>query len=188
MTDRTWWPRIAVAGAALWVSACAPPPSQFDRYYTANQWPEAARAFALDGSLRNNEAALYHAGVVYGTPGRPPYDPTTATELLSTLVTRFPNSKYRGDATARLLFLGEVVRLQHDADARAKELEAQVASLTREVHDVRARLDASTAQSDSLRGVLARVEADRREREDQLRSLRLELQRLMEIDLKPRRP
>jgi hypothetical protein len=39
-----------------------------------------------------------------------------------------------------------------------------------------------------MRKNTTRLESDLREREDQLRALRLELQRLKEIDLKPRRP
>ncbi|MEP6491859.1 MAG: hypothetical protein ABJF01_04235 [bacterium] len=163
-------------------------PTQFDRDFVAEQWSDAAREFAADPSLRNNENALYRAGVLFGTPRRPTYDPAKALDLLSTLLTRFPQTGHRADATARLLLLQDVLRLQREAGLHEIELQERVAALTREIRDVRARLDLSTAQIDSLRGVLARLEADRREREEQLRTLRQELHRLKEIDLRPRRP
>ena len=134
-----------------------------------------------------NERALYLAGgVLYGTPGLPTYDPIKSRELLSFLLTRFPETDHRIDATGRTLLLDEVLRAQRNAAQRERELEAQIASLTRESHDLRTKIDSATQQSDSLRSTLTRVENDRKEKEDQLKALRLELQRLKEIDLKPR--
>ena len=51
------------------------------------------------------------------------------------------------------------------------------------------RLDSLTLQVDSLRSSAARLQDTLRDRDEQLRITRLELQRLKEIDLKPiRRP
>lgn len=177
---------LAVA-ATLSATGCVKP-SQFDRDFVAEQWSDAAREFAADPSLRNNEHALYRAGVIFGTPRRPTYDPAKALELFSALLARFPSTSHRADATARLLLLEDVLRLQREAGVHEVELQAQVAALTRDIHDVRARLDLATSQSESLQKIITRLEAERRDREEQLRALRQELQRLKEIDLRPRRP
>ncbi|MGH7619180.1 MAG: hypothetical protein ACREPM_18315, partial [Gemmatimonadaceae bacterium] len=67
-------------------------------------------------------------------------------------------------------------------------LENRIAELTRQTQELRARADSSTTQGDSVRAVVNRLEAERRDREEQLRALRLELQQLKEIDLKSRAP
>ena len=109
-------------------------------------------------------------------------------EALSTLLRRFPDTKHATDASARLVLLEDVLAARRDAAQRERELDARIAMLTREVRDLRARLDSIAAPTEPLRAMVARLEADRREREEQLKALRLELQRLKEIDLKPRAP
>jgi hypothetical protein len=161
-------------------------PTQFERYISQQQWTDAAREFAADSSLRDNPRTLYQAGVLFGTPKIVTYDPIKSRDVFSTLITRFPNTEYRSDATGRMLLIEEVLRSQHVAADREQELETQIAQLTKESRALRARIDSGVVQSDSLRNALNRVEADRREKDEQLKALRLELQRLKEIDLKPR--
>jgi predicted RNase H-like nuclease (RuvC/YqgF family) len=179
---------IAGAGVFALVVAVACATSPFDRYLAEERWVDAARVFTADSALLNNEHALYSAGVLYGTPGRATFDAERARVLLRRLVSRFPQSKYRNDATERLSLLDEVARVQREADARERDLTSQIDALTTETRQLRARLDSIGSQADQQRRNSTRLDAELRERDDQLRALRLELQRLKEIDLKPRPP
>lgn len=181
MNRRTW----IAALAALICVACSHP-TQFEKYIAQQQWTDAAREFSADSSLRHDPHQLYLAGVLYGTPKIVTYDPLKSRNLFSDLISQFPNTNYRADATGRMLLIDEVLRAQRAAADRQQELEAQVAQLTKESRSLRARIDSGVVQSDSLRNALTRVEGDRREKDEQLKALRLELQRLKEIDLKPR--
>jgi Trp operon repressor len=176
-----------LCAATVVIAACARP-SRFERDLSAQQWSDAALIFASDTSLQHDEQALYRAGILFGTPGRPTYDAAKARELLSALVTQFPSTDHRDDANARMLLLDEIVRIQRDSARTERDLEARVSTLTRESQALRARADSSMTLNDSLRAVIARMDVERRERESQLQALRRELQRLKEIDLKPRPP
>lgn len=181
--------RVLVGMAALLVAACIHrPTTQFDRYMASGQWVDAAREFSNDSLLQNDEEAIYQAAILHGTPDRPTYDPTRARGLFQGLLTKFPGSKHRDDAAARMMLLDDVLRTRRVAAARERELEDRIAALTRESATLRVRIDSSAAQSDSLRGAIARIETLRKERETEVAALRLELQRLKEIDLKPRPP
>lgn len=79
----------------------------------------------------------------------------------------------------------ERVAAQQQIEAQ-RRLEARIEALVVETARLRAALDTVSAQNDSLLKSTARLEADVREREEQMRAIRLELQRLKEIDLKPR--
>jgi hypothetical protein len=160
----------------------------FDAYYGAARWSEASAAFLADSSLMNDERALYRAGILYGTPGRPTYRPERADSLLRRLISRFPGSDYRRDATERVAALDALVRERDSVSARMHAIEQRVADLTTAAGSLRRQLDSLTVQSDSLRRSTSRLEADLRDRDEQLRAARLELQRLKEIDLKTSRP
>jgi Trp operon repressor len=162
--------------------------TQFDHYYANAQWVEAARAFAADSTLATNQHELYRAALLYSTPGRPTYDATKGRELLQRLLATFPTTSHRDDAETRLLLLSDMLRTREDAARLERELENRVTDLTRQVQALRARGDSAIAQNDSLRTAMGRLDAERREREEQLKALRLELQQLKEIDLKPKRP
>lgn len=177
--------RIVALGLAA-TTACAT--SQFDRYLSRQQWADAARVFAADSSLQNDEHALFEAGVLYGSPGRPTFDAERSRLLLRRLIARFPQSKYLGDATDRLALLDEIARAKRDAEAHERELTMRIDALTTETRLLQARFDSLASQSDQLRRSAARAEAELHDREEQLKALRNELQRLKEIDLKPRRP
>jgi peptidoglycan hydrolase CwlO-like protein len=178
--------RTCVAAIAALIGVGCSHPTQFERYISQQRWTDAAREFAADSSLRNRDRTLYQAGVLFGTPKIVTYDPIKSRNLFSDLIAQFPNTEYRSDATGRMLLIDEVLRAQRSAADRQQELETQVAQLTKESRALRARIDSGVVQSDSLRNALNRVEADRREKDEQLKALRLELQRLKEIDLKPR--
>jgi len=181
--------KTAVRGAAILALAVAcARATQFDRYFAQEQWADAARAFAADSSLRGDEHALYRAALLFGTPGRPTYNPDTARVLLSRLLMRFPRTEHRNDAVAQLALLDHLVTSQRAAELRARELESRIEALTRETRDLRARADSTTAQSDSLRATITRLETEIAKRDEQLKALRLELQQLKEIDLRPRPP
>jgi len=167
--------------------ACATT-TQFERYLQESRWADAARVFSADSSLLNDDHALYSAGVLYGSPERPTFDPAIGTDLLRRLVTRFPQSKYRNDAVSRLALLDQIIRARRDADERQRQLSAEIETLTADTRLLRARLDSAGMQSDQAKRNTTRLEAELRDRDEQLRTLRRELQRLKEIDLKPRPP
>ena len=167
--------------------ACASA-TQFDRYLDERRWADAARAFSADSSLLNDDRALYAAGVLYGSPERPTFDPAIASDVLRRLISRFPQSKYRNDAASRLALLDQVISARSDAEKRQRELAAEIESLTADTRLLRARLDSVSLQTDQIRRNSTRLEAELRDRDEQLRTLRRELQRLKEIDLKPRPP
>jgi len=177
--------RLVGAVTALAVfAACVHRTTPFERYVEQEQWLDAAREFESDTTLRSNERDLFAAGVLYGTPGRTSYDLAKARETWRTFLMRFPASPRRGEAAERLALVEEVLHTQQDASVHAQELQDRIAQLERDVRGLRAHLDSLTATSDSLRNVISRAEVERRDRESQLNALRLELQRLKDIDLK----
>ena len=178
--------RAVAVTITLVVAACAHPPTQFDRYMASGQWVDAARAFSSDSLLQNNEEKIYEAAILHGTPDRPTYDPTRARGLFQRLLMMFPGTKHRDDAAARMMLLDDILRTRRVAADSAANLDKRIADLTRDLQTLRLRIDSSAAQNDSLRAVIARIETLRKDRETELAALRLELQRLKEIDLKPR--
>jgi len=167
--------------------ACATT-TQFDRYIDEGRWADAARTFSADSALFNNDEELYKAGVLYGSPERPTFDPAIASDLLRRLIARFPQSKYRGDAASRLALLDQIIRARRESEERQRAVAAEIESLTADARLLRARLDSVSMQSDQAKRNTTRLEAELRDRDEQLRTLRRELQRLKEIDLKPRPP
>jgi hypothetical protein len=175
---------IAMTGAIVSMCACASS-SPFDRMLNEHRWADAAQLFAADSTLINDEQALYSAAVLFGSPSKPTYDPERARTLLQRLLTTFPNSKYVPDAQDRLALLDEALRARAGI-ARVRELEARIAELTAQQVRLRAAFDSVQTQSDAVKRSTARLEADVRDRDEQLRALRLELKQLKEIDLRPR--
>lgn len=177
---------LVVLLVALAIMGCAT--SRVRPNISDQQWIADAHAFDANPALMNDERALYRASVLFGTPGRPTYDPAKARTLLLAFLDRFPGSDRRDDATERLALLDDIVRVRRDAATRQRELEARIDVATADARVLREKLDSASSQGDQMRKNSTRLESDLREREDQLRALRLELQRLKEIDLKPRRP
>ena len=105
--------------------------------------------------------------------------------LFGRLLATFPNSAHVPDVVDRIALLDEVLRARSSA-SRLRELEARIAELTAQQARLRAALDSAQAQTEASRRSAARLEAEGRDRDEQLRALRLELRQLKEIDLKPR--
>ena len=171
--------------ASIWSMSACVSSRPFDRMIAEQRWADAAQLFAADSALANDEHALHEAAVLFGSPSRPTYDPERSRTLFRRLVTRFPSSPYVSDARERIAMLDEVVRAR-GVLARVRELETRIADLTSQQARLRAGLDSAQAQGDATRRSAARLEADVRDRDEQLRALRLELKQLKEIDLKPR--
>jgi hypothetical protein len=178
---------IVVTGLALLAGGCARA-TQFDRYYANSQWADAAREFTRDSAASLNEHELYRVALVYGTPGRSTFNAAKGRQLLQFLLARFPETPHRDEAESRLMLINDLLQARDDAVRKQQELEGRIAELTRQTQELRARADSSVAQADSLRGLLTKLEGERRDKEEQLRALRLELQQLKEIDLKSRPP
>lgn len=160
--------------------------SSFDRSLSDEQWLAADQAFSADTTLQNDEQALYRAAVLYGSPNLPTYDGDRARALLRRLFARFPQTKYGPRAAERLAFLDEVARTRRDASLHEADLRRRVAAMSAELPALQRRLDSLEAENRELRQSVTRLESDLRDREAQRRVLSLELERLKEIDLKPR--
>jgi chromosome segregation ATPase len=106
--------------------------------------------------------------------------------LLQRLLAQNPQSKYRGEALDRLALIESMLRQRDSITAERQGLDDRIAQLTTETKRLRASLDSATSRNDSLQHAMTRVEADLKDREDQLRALRLELARLKQIDLNQR--
>jgi septal ring factor EnvC (AmiA/AmiB activator) len=78
--------------------------------------------------------------------------------------------------------------VQPQAQVDAKALEARMIEMAARMDTLRAKLEDLQVQNDSLRRATSRMESEVRDREEQIKAIRLELQRLKEIDLKPKRP
>jgi hypothetical protein len=180
--------RRATVSCVVMLAAVGCATTQFDRYLAQQRWADAATAFAADSSLHNDPRALYQAAVLYDSPDRPTYDPARARELFGQLLARFPASAYRADAASRLALLEQLLNGRADAAARERDLEARIAALANQVRQLHTQLESASAQSDSLRRGTGRLQSDLRERDEQLRALRLELERLKAIDLRRRPP
>ena len=77
-----------------------------------------------------------------------------------------------------------VIPAQPQVDAKA--LEIRLAAMTARMDTLVAHLEELQARNDSLRRSSTRMESEIRDRDEQIKAIRLELQRLKEIDLKPR--
>jgi two-component system sensor histidine kinase GlrK len=179
-------PVLAVGALVLALTATGCATSQFDRLLSQERWTDAAQVFAADSSLMNDEGALYRAAMLFSSPGKPTYTPARARTLLQRLLTRYPGGEHAAAARDRLALLDDARLEREAAELRIRDAEAHIAALEGEIGQLRARLDSARVEADSMRRANARLEADARDREEQLRSLRLELERLKAIDLKPR--
>ena len=97
-------------------AGCASSGGPFREHYAAGRLEAAAEAFEADSSLHDEAGALYRAGLLYGTPGSPVYDPARAAEQLGRLLELHPEAdRARGART--------VLRLLTRADSLARQLE-----------------------------------------------------------------
>ena len=134
----------------------------------------------------NDDWAVLQAARLYSSPDRGAYDLGKARMLLQRLLARNPQSKYRDDARDRLALIEGVLHERDSVTAQRRALDDRIVQLMNDTRRLRASLDSTAARNDTLQRNVSRIEADLRDREDQLRALRLELSRLKEIDLNPR--
>jgi len=147
---------------------------------------DAKTAFESDSSLMNEDWALLDAAKLYSSPGRGVYDPGRARMLLQRLLARNPQSTYRAEAQDRLALVETMLHQRDSLVAERRAVDDRIAQLTAETRRLRVSLDSVVARNDSLQRSVTRLETDLRDREDQLRALRVELARLKQIDLNPR--
>lgn len=103
---------VAVALVSLMLSGCAT--SRFQAHVEHGRWTEAADTFAADTSLHANPDALFAAGLLFGTPGRPTYDPERARGLLRRLVADHPRSAQAREAAVLIPLLDQVLALREE--------------------------------------------------------------------------
>jgi hypothetical protein len=173
-----------VASAVTLCAACVRPPFQQD--IADGRWSDAKTAFESDTSLMNDDWALLEAAKLYGSPGRGAYDPRRSRMLLQRLLARNPRSQYRVEAQDRLALIEGVLRERDSVSAERRTLDDRITQLSNEMRRLHGTLDSAIARNDTLQRNVTRLEADLRDREDQLRALRVELARLKQIDLNPR--
>jgi hypothetical protein len=173
-----------IIGATTVFVACVRPP--FQQEIAEGRWADAKATFESDSSLMNNESALIEAAKLYGSPTRGAYDPGRARLLLQRLLARNPQSKYRVEAEDRLALLEGAIRERDSLSGERRALDDRITQLTNEMRRLRGSLDSANARNDTLQRTVTRMEMDLRDRDEQLRALRVELARLKQIDLNPR--
>jgi septal ring factor EnvC (AmiA/AmiB activator) len=176
---------VLLAGLALAAAACAT--SRFDALYGAGRYQEAVRVYRADTTLHHQEKALYRTGLMHALPGSPVYDPTLARTQLERLLTLFPKTGYRTEASRLISLLREVDRQREAASRtrdRAARLSARVDTLYRRLARVEDDLDQRRAHLQTLEALNERLQADLKAREDSLTRLRTELRKLKAIDLR----
>lgn len=178
-----------LALACVLVSAgCAT--TQFDRYFEAQRWSDAAVEFAADSTLRGDERSLFRAAQVFGSPKSSAFDPDRARALLEELVRRYPASDQVPAALSFIALLDEMQRIQTENTLRERELQNEIRTLTHEIERLEERIRwfesrfvAQEEQNETLRKIADRLENDLRRREGELETLQEELDRLKDIDL-----
>src|SRR5690625_5422464 len=70
----------------LSLGACAT--SRFDQHFEAGEYTAASRIFEQESALREDEDALFRAGLIYALPTSPVYDPARARALFDELIDR----------------------------------------------------------------------------------------------------
>lgn len=127
---------LCAVGVAAALVGCAAS-SSFHRDFEAERYDDAMEAFRADSSLRNDDEALYRAGLLYASPEVPFYDPARAIETLETLVDRHPGTDHRHEARHLLGLLEEI-----------RSLGGQVAELRDQLEKLKA-VDLEEAPPDS---------------------------------------
>ncbi len=166
--------------------------SAFDQQLRAGRWQEAQAAFHRDSTLQRNPVALRSLAALHSDPDSATWDPALALELLRR-ARAYDGGRGGPPDVARLERLLSVLLTEREAQVRSvralqdsvAQQRAELAWLQRE-HDERVA-DGAARESERalLQRLVARLEADLRDRESQLVMLRLELDRLKAIDLTP---
>lgn len=180
--------RFAVTLVALGSAACAS--SQFDRHFDGRRYTEAAQVFEQDPSLYDNDKSLYRAGVMHALPDSPVFQPDMARNLFARLLDVFPRSAHADEARNMLSLLDELNRIDEGAASRQHELERQITELTSELQQLKHqvtwledRFETQESQITDLFRIVSERLAELRQKDEDIRRLREELQRLQEIDI-----
>jgi anti-sigma regulatory factor (Ser/Thr protein kinase) len=175
------------------LTACSPGRSGFDEHLREGRWTEAVAAFERDSSLRRDPDALRRLADVHAVPQRPEWDPERAASLYAQARAHsrgrwtMPLSSARSAALVE-----EVLRLRAAHRAQEEQLLARLAQVDAGVAALRAERDslarvaaASDEEIASRVRTITRLERSLQEREAEARNLRVALDRLKAIDLKP---
>jgi tetratricopeptide (TPR) repeat protein len=171
--------------ALVLAPACATS-TPFDQHFEANRYEAAVRAFHASPELHDQERALFRAALTYGSPQSPVFDPDSARSLIERLQRLYPNTRYRDEAHRLLVLLTEIQRLEERAERYEREVERltqDLAELRRHIAWLETRVDVRDEMLDVLRQVIERLEGEARYKDDRIRALQEELERLKEIDL-----
>ncbi len=172
----------------LMAAGCAT--TQFERHLNDGDWAMAAEEFANDTSLLDSETALFRAAQLYSDPDKDTYNPALGKELYNKFVYRFPRSKNTEFAVAQRALLGEILQVQQDASKRiyaaeneARKVVISTQSLLLQIDSLTKITTTSQSKRDSLNNAIAKLEAELKDKDEQLRGLRAELAKLKQIDL-----
>jgi peptidoglycan hydrolase CwlO-like protein len=170
------------------LTACAT--TRFERELKAGRWTNAAAAFDSDSSLHTSEQALFRAAMLHSFPNKETYNPTLARTLFQRLLRLYPSTSYRQAALDQLSALNEMRHIREESTRREREIQGEMVRLIAGTQGLLAQIDSLTRrvqsvdqQNEQMKKQIARLEADLRDREEQLRTLRAELSKLKEIDL-----
>lgn len=172
----------------LSLGACAT--SRFDQHFEAGEYTAASRIFEQESALREDEDALFRAGLIYALPTSPVYDPARARALFDELIELHPNTKYRADLPFLEGLLLEIERLDALADNHhemVRRLEKRLEEIEQRAAELDSLLIESRAEVDTLRSRNEELEAELQTRRAEISVLREELDRLKAIDLGGRR-
>lgn len=177
----------ALAGGSL-LSACAT--SNFQKSLDNQDWFAASEEFLKDTSLQNDENALYRAARLHGSPDRETFNPKLARSLYEKLIWRFPASSKAQISRDQIALLDELERTRKKSEEKARAAEFETKRLLVATQNLISELDSLSkiqsqhkSRTDSLSAAIAKLEADLKTKDEQLRGLQAELAKLKQIDL-----
>jgi len=177
--------RCPVIVLILLCAGCAS--SSFERHLAEGRWEEAARAFDADSSLHTSERALQRAALLHASPDLTTYQPQLARALLARLLALHPGSIHRESALRMIALIDEIQRVRYYAaqlEADRDRIHTELVALRSEIALLERRIESQTQERNVLRSAVDELRGNVRYREEQLRSLREELDRLKAIDLR----
>lgn len=185
-----WGTALGLMCAVAAMTGCVR--SQFERDIKAQRWPDAAAEYADNTSLHMDEGAIYQAALLHSYPNLETYNPSLAKSLFQRLLRLYPESKMRQSAMGHIALLDDTDLVRAEVAERERQSEIEVARVYANTQLLLARIDSMSRRLqvdvrtiDSLRKVSSRLEAEAKERDEQLRALRAELAKLKAIDLDP---
>jgi hypothetical protein len=185
---------MLLASTAVLLGACGGARrSGFDDHLRAGRYTEAAAAFERDSALHDDPDALRRIADVHAVPRSPQWDPDRAARLYALARSHAKRGWTMPNGSARSAALvEEVLRLRREHERREQELLARLASAEATMAALRVERDSlaavvavSDAEIASRVRSITRLERSLQEREAETRSLRLALEKLKAIDLKP---